>query len=99
RCDRRMQTPNGWFGEMRFLTCGRDRVSESHNCGQSSSGCTSVEYVRWPRPRPKSIRLHSRHDDQRGAAKIAELFVDHEFCGLCGSALIVVVIESAESVP
>src|SRR6185295_8529541 len=55
--DRRMQTPKGWFGEMRFFTGGRNFCSESQSCAQSSEGCTSVEYVRWPRPLPKSMSL------------------------------------------
>ena len=40
-----MQTPNGWFGEMRSFTGGRYFCSESQSCAQSSAGCTSVEYV------------------------------------------------------
>ena len=47
--DRRSDSPNGASGETRAFTAGTWVVRLSRISVQVSPGCTSVEYVRWPR--------------------------------------------------
>ena len=55
----RSDTPKGASGETRAFTAGTNDRRLSHISGQVSPGCTSVEYVRWPRP-PGSSTGQSR---------------------------------------
>src|SRR4030095_2382571 len=53
--ERRSEIPNGSFGATRSFTFGTYVMRLFHMSSHVSPGCTSVEYVRSPRPFPRSI--------------------------------------------
>src|SRR3979411_1411035 len=65
--DRRSETPNDCSGATRALTCGRYVVTLVHKSSHVSAGWTSVEYVRSPRPSPRSTRCSSEDGPARSS--------------------------------
>src|SRR4029453_19584336 len=53
--ERRSEIPNDSLGATRSLTFGTYVMRLFHMSSHVSPGCTSVEYVRSPRPFPRSI--------------------------------------------